>query len=246
MSDNINVPLCLLGKPIDIPYLGLIYPLTIDDIFKIGLTKYNQYLSLLMITTDDILSMIDTDITETSERIEAFDFLLLNALMNEDFRKDILAILSLLFKETTQLCEEGYFYIGHINDCRCLNVANFGMLVDIIKLQNCIDTESKDVLAKNEKQREFLKQLKKAKAKYNKLNTVDVDIEISNIISSVCAKHPSINLFNVGQLTMYQLINQFKRLSLIDDYFINVESLMHGATGDDVKITHWASTLLND
>ena len=242
MNGNEYIIPCLLGKPIELPFLGLIYPLTIDEIFKIGMTKYNQYLSLLTITTEDILTMLDT---KTDERIDAFDFLLLNALINEEFQKDILAALSLFFKDTVNICEEGYFYVGHINDCRCLNIANYGLLTDVLKYQNCIESKQ-EVVAKNDKQREFMKQLKEAKAKYNKLNSVDVNLELANIISSVCAKHPSINLFNICNLTMYQVINQFKRLNMIDEYFINVDSLMHGATQDDVKLTHWASTLVND
>ena len=58
-NDNINMPNCLMGKPIEIPTLGLIYPLTLNEIIEIGMATYNQYLSLLTITTDDILNMIE-------------------------------------------------------------------------------------------------------------------------------------------------------------------------------------------
>jgi len=240
-NDNINMPNCLMGNPIEIPTLGLIYPLTLDEIIEIGMSKYNQYLSLLTITTDDILNMIEI---ETDERIEPFEFLLLNSIMHEDFQVEILAALSFLFKKEIGVCEDGYFYIGHINDCLCINVSNFGLMMDIISFQNCINNDNKETKAKSAKQKEFQKKLKEAKAKYN-LNTNDINLEISNIISSVCAKHPSVNLLNVGKLTMYQLIDQFKRLNMIDEYFINADALIHGASQDDVQIKHWASTLLN-
>jgi len=240
-NDNINMPNCLLGKPIEIPTLGLIYPLTIDEILEIGMTRYNQYLSLLTITTDDILNMIEI---ETEERIEPFEFLLLNAIMHEDFKKEILDALSFLLKKDIGVSEDGYFYIGHINDCICINISNFGLMMDIICYQNCISKDNTEVKAKNAKQKEFMKRLKEVKSKYN-IDKNDIDLEISNIISSVCAKHPSINLLNVHKLTMYQLIDQFKRLNMIDEYFINADALIHGASQDDVQIKHWASTLLN-
>jgi hypothetical protein len=63
------------------------------------------------------------------------------------------------------------------------------------------------------------------------------------LISSVCSKHANLSLFNIEKLTIYQLIDQFKRLNMIDEYFISVDSLLAGADSKKVDLNHWSKKI---
>jgi len=83
-------------------------------------------------------------------------------------------------------------------------------------------------------------QLKKIKEKYAKREKSQ---DIVDIMSAVSSKHPSINVFNCGSLTMYQLIDSYKRLNAVDSYFISIDSILAGASNDEVKVKHWGEKL---
>ncbi len=59
----------------------------------------------------------------------------------------------------------------------------------------------------------------------------DKNMEIPNIISSVAAKHNSLNISNIWDITVYQLYDQFKRLQSNSLY--EIQSLSVAAWGDE-------------
>jgi hypothetical protein len=65
-------------------------------------------------------------------------------------------------------------------------------------------------------------------------------------MSTVCARHPSINPINIGQLNYYQVVEQYKRLMKIDDY---TPCLYGNATEEYVKknnIKHYSQKIINE
>ena len=67
-------------------------------------------------------------------------------------------------------------------------------------------------------------------------------IGLLEIVSSVCARHPSINPTNIKQLNYYQLIDQFKRLNLIDSYNLSTATLASGNLSEEGRknIKHYS------
>ncbi len=243
-DNNLNMKF-LFGKKVEIIGICSLIPKTIEEIDEIGFDVYNQYLSTLCITSDDIYELLDMN--DNFQDIEPFEFIVSNCLngeYKEEFLKHIINALSFFLNEKVYFHypenedDRGYFYMSEINEGRFLHIANFNFFSDILKMQNCIseNISNRNRKPKNEAEKDLYRQLNKARAKYNKR-----DNDMSDIISSICAKHPSVNLFNVRSLTIYQLIDQYKRLNAIDEYFISIESLLHGASSDDVKVTHWSS-----
>jgi hypothetical protein len=233
----------LLGSPIEFNGLCTLHPKSVGDIENFGIEKYNQYLSVLCISSKDIYELFEMN--DDFENVEPFDFILSNCIHEKEFLQNIITALSFFMEEDVCFYQDdgsGYFYIGDINDGRFLHRGNFNFFIDILRKQNCTSEGSRDNFKKpqNEAEKEFYKNLMKARSKYNRN---DNSGEIANIISSVCAKHPSINLFNVSSLTMYQLIDQYKRLNAIDEYFISIKSLLAGASSEDVQVVHWAKGL---
>jgi hypothetical protein len=227
----------LLGKSVELSGIGVLSPLKIDEISNIGFELYNKYLSLICVSSDDICEFLDI---WDDTYIEPFTFIIENCLNSDDFKSQIVSSLSLFLRTNIEFSTDGHFIIGDMNDGNFLHYANFNFFSDILKNQNCINKDNQNkIKPKNDAEIRFFKKLKEQRAKYTKKEN-----DMNDIISAVCAKHPSINLFNVGNLTIYQIIDQYKRLHAIDEYFINIESLLHGASGDDVKITHWSSKVV--
>lgn len=235
LDDNNLKTLFLLGKDYNFANICKLKSLKIIDICEIGFDKYNEYISSLCITKDDIDELFNY---ELDKELEPFIFIVSNCLHgHKDFKENILCALSFFLGEPVYLCKEGFFYLGEIIDERFITHKNFNFFIEILKMQNCIEIK-KRAKPKNEAQKKFFVKLKKAREKYKKK-----DDGIHHIISAVCAKHSSYNLFNVEDLTMFQLIDQYKRMHAIDDYFITINSMMHGASGEGVKLKHWSESI---
>jgi len=239
-DDNLNMAF-LMGDDIVLKGICTLNAKKIKEISKIGFDKYNFYLSNLCITSDDIYELFQWN--DEFKDIEPYDFIIANLMNNDDFRSKILEGLSFFIgKEVSIETKTDNTIEFLIDDNSSISKKNFNFFIDVLKRQNCMTSEGKKKMTpKNEAQRKMFIKLKEHRHKHNSANQNDM----TDIISSVCAKHPSINMFNVGDLSMYQLIDQYKRLNLIDEYFININSLMHGASGDNVKIKHWSSKQSN-
>jgi hypothetical protein len=234
----------LLGQPIKLTGIGTLNPVTINGICEIGADQYNKYLGLLCISKADIQESLNTDDDENPAiDIEPFDFIYVNSVNDGEFMDMTINALELIFGEViTFYPTEACFGIGEdVKECRMLHKGNYNFVADIIRMQNCINNKSEDTKNQSKAVRDYNKKLKEVKAKQSNDSSGIIDI-----VSAVCSKHPSVNIFNVGGMTIYQLVDQYKRLNMIDDYYISIESLMHGASQDEVKPVHWSSKLVEE
>lgn len=235
---DLNIEL-FLNNFIEIPNVGRLHCLTNDEIVKIKYTKYNQYLSVLCIEKEQIKTLLGDYLKDNNEDISTFEYLVSISCYDIQFRQLILNALSVFFKEqitfsTDLLC----FCVGDSLE-RIINSDNYEYIKFVLKKQNGLQTEKPEKYA-NSIAEEMAKKIKQMREKYNKCKTNENQIyDYSDILSSVCAKHYSINPLNVGQLTIYQTIDQFKRLNMIDKFEINIQSLLHGAKKEDIKLENW-------
>lgn len=225
----------------DYSYNGLftLYSLKLYELLDIGYNNYNEAIGMLCITKNDIEEIFDY---ELEREIEPFEFIFQNCMYgDEDIRRKILSSFELFLKEPVSICEQGYFFIGEIEENRYITEFNYNEIISILKEQNCVETKKK-VKPKNKAQKAYFLKRKKAEAMKKKRGDKP-DNSIHHIISSVCAKHSSYNLLNIKKLTMYQLIDQYKRIHAIDDYFITINGMIHGASSEDSKLKHWSEPL---
>lgn len=240
---DLNIEL-FLDKYIEIPCAGKLYCLTNNEIKKIKYTKYNQYLAWLCIDQDNIKKML-TKVDNATENISTFQFLMSGCLYDKHFRQIILNALSVFFKEEIIFSEESlYFFVGQSEERKIIYDNNYELIKYVLKKQNGLKTEEKTEKFANSIAQQMAEKLKQMREKYNKTNNDEENIyDYSDIISSVSAKHPSINPLNIGELTVYQTMNQFQRLNKIDKFEIDIQSLLHGAKSDDIKLDNWFSKI---
>lgn len=239
IDSNIKIKI-LFGEDIYLENIGTLKSFKLKEIKDIGFDIYNQNIGVLCITKDDIDEMFDY---ELEEPVEPFDFIIQNCIHgNDDMRDSIIYSWEMIFDEHVGLCNNGYFFLGDISENRFITRENFDEIVSVIKEMNCVQENKNRAKPKNEAQKRYFKKRKEVRAM--KANNKKQDNEMLHIISAVCAKHNSYNLFNISDLTIYQLIDQYKRLCSIEEYSINFQSLMHGASGDNVKIKHWSEPMV--
>ena len=88
---------------------------------------------------------------------------------------------------------------------------------------------------KNDIAKKLYEQMQKAnkekEKQKNKKN--DINLSLPNIISSVSSKHPSINLINIWELTIFQLLDCFNRLQ--NNTMHEIDSTRVSVWGDEKK-----------
>lgn len=97
---------------------------------------------------------------------------------------------------------------------------NVSVFMDVLRVLHWQDNSNKkEYKPANKLAEEMLKRAEELKAKI-KRKTKDEDSEggLLEIMSSICARHPSINQTNIKDLNYYQIIDQFYRLLMIDEF----------------------------
>ena len=241
-NSDLNCKL-LLNKPVTINNIGSLKALTLNEITDMGFDVYNKYLCMLCVNSEDIHEMLNIPLVDENnvpyELIQPFDFIWENCKYNEEFKSSIVTALECFLHDRVVVNEEALCFDVGLEGLIHKDTYNF--FIEIIKEMNCIQVKDKYTPTTLAEQG-YVNELKEKKARYQNKKP---ESNINEVISAVCAKHPSINVLNVGELTIYQLFNQFQRLNAIDQYDININSMMHGAESKDITLTHWSEKIGN-
>lgn len=238
-----DIELSLLNKKkIEFDNDMFLYPIDIDEIFDLKYSKYSQYINVLTLDSDSIKEKL-----KTNEEVTTYQYLITVCIYNDEARDLIIQALEFFLKQKVFISDLG-FIIGECDNPKedkflLINEDNYERFKWFLKKSNCLDVEEKINKKTDEKLQEYLNKLKEIKKDMNLDNQNNNDITLHDIISSICARHNSYTLDNIKHLTMYQLIDQFKRLHKLDEYFININALIHGASSKDNELIHYTSKL---
>lgn len=223
----------LLGLPIEIAGVGKLYPLTLREISTIGETEYNKLISISTFKQEDL--EID------GRKLTPFESVLVYTIHDENFRKLFVESLSKFFKEQVHFhFESGLFYLGSLQDSRLITEEKYNEIVEVVKRQNFIKDSQKEEEEFNpfdEKAAEFAAQIKKFRQKVKERNQ-EGGLNLRDIISIVASYSQSYNLFNIFDLTIFQLYETYIRLMMRDNYESQFAVYLQGAEIKDMK--HWA------
>ena len=238
----------LRGRKISINEIGVLKPITVDEIIEIGEQKYYKYLSNLCFEIDDLLVSKDEKEKLIESDATTFQIISTNCFYNKDYLDSILEALRFFFKENIEFVREFcLFYLGNPIDKRIISNENYEDIKTILKLQNGLMKD--DILEENpkdertkillEKRRKAREKLAKAKARENNEDTTP--LTFADLFSIMCANANGINHENVWNMNIYMFQNQFQRMKLIDDFDISIRSLLAGANPDEIDVKHYMS-----
>ena len=238
----------LKGSPIYVDKIA-IYPITIGEITDdLGIDEYNLYLSLISISKEQY--------EITNEEITNFDIVCQicftdNKLNDGRELKTVYleALKQFLHKEVNFVVDDKYAYliVNNIDedDYYFISNSNYDQIIEIIKYQNCLiniceedqnnpaDEKTKQLLEKQKRARELL-------AKAKKQGDGEI-LTLADLVSILISNGNGITPFNVWDMNFYMFNNQFNRMKMLDEYNINVRSLLAGAKAEDINLKHWMS-----
>lgn len=162
---------------------------------------------------------------------------------NENNFRDFMTILSFFF-EITNIDYDNEKII--INDKNFIDETNISVFIEIIRLLHHYDKKDDDYKPANKIAAEMMARARKLKKEIeSKIKSKD-GVGFLEMTSTICARHPSINLTNIGKLNYYQIIDQYKRLMMIDLY----TPCLYGNAGEDYiknnKVKHYSQKIINE
>ena len=229
--------------------IGTIRKPKLIEISELTFKEFANYEVFLKLTPELYYTKINTEGAEywenlpddKKEEMNIYQILL----ERDDVKNAYLEILNFFFEEYI-IFEEGVFFVlrekvslselspEHIRGI--INEGTFMQVLEILQQICCIyDAEENidDMKFKNNAARRIFEKIAKAKKEKNKRSKNDKNMELPNIISSVSTMHPSINLVNIWELTIYQLYDKFKKLQINE--FYRIDRTRVSVWGDEKK-----------
>lgn len=251
------------GKPflvngIEIP------PLTLNEIIDIGFYNYNIQLEFITCDTPTFAEMVKGFLgkeytlfykliskKEDYQGINPLEFITL--IKDDEVALTYLECFKLLLKnDSLEMIKDDYYWIkGENKEGKLFAISpnNLKEIVKALKYQHCINKASDEDKYNpvNDKAREIMEKLKKGKKTIEKIKNKENDeegLDWTDIIASVASKHPSINYFNIFNLTPYQLLEAFDKLLAIDNYDKAFSSVV--MAGGNLDVNHWTKSKNKD
>jgi hypothetical protein len=235
--DDIELKL-LAGMPIEIEGVGKLRSPLLRDVIKIGESLYNQYLSVLLFDKDNLED-------ETNENVSNFELLFAFAYHQEHLRNTLLDSIEFFFNKKAHLDFNGQDVFFSFDDGNKICRSSFDHIQDVIRIANWIKKVDKEPKFKagNEQARKFMEKLKQLKKDAPKKKET---ISLHSMINGMAWKSKDINLFNIFDLSIYQMKLGFMTLENIDNYSHTLQGIFTGnIDSKNIKFDqiHWAKIL---
>lgn len=191
---------------IDVPYDGVctFRSLTLDDIRKIGYSRYNLYVSLLRLDIDTYIQITGVD-KELLTDLCIFDLLVCNGKL----RGDLLDALSIFISGQVSFIDSRQeFKVVCESNAGVIDRNNFENVQYGLSQVNCfpVKKQKKNLKFRNEYARKLYEECGEDGG------IVDSNMSLQNIIATIVAYHGSYTYENIWSLTIYQLYDLFMRL----------------------------------
>lgn len=213
--------LLMSGAPMQVNGIRFRQP-TLGDIYRdpdVGKDAYDAHLFMISLDVEGFLSAAGlTDVylgiePAIREQIGILDLLTAHA----GWRTLFLEALAFFTEGAVQYNESGRVVeiVTPDGTVHPLDSATYEVAREFIMRSACLEYKAKKTELKfyNERARLAWERLMKHKEEMRRQpRKTDPSFELWNVIGAVSSKHPSINMTNIWQLTVYQLYDQFARL----------------------------------
>lgn len=255
----------LSGEPVLLQGIGHIKSPSLRDICPssgIGYRGYNLYLNFLswdkehLLQYDQIMQYRGASKLDR-EQFNVFDVATLLKQTRELYR----GVLSFFMVEEVVWDDANRRFAICVNDedkngnsvkvmVGAIDRNNFDTVRSVILQANFIglDKDDEPVHHSSEKSKALWEQAQKYLAEQAKTDAgkkEKPEYSISNIISKLCAAHPSYNLLNIFDLTIFQLYDAFFQFGYLRSSDLN-ERIFSNHGGDKFKFEDWLKPILNN
>ena len=224
MSSNTELELKLLkGSTITVDGIK-IKPLTLTDIVEdLGFDKYVQTLGILGFDKSKFKDDISKD---EYEEITNFDFYVAHGQLMDAFLDFLRTFLS--YDSVSLNLEYQSIFLKSGEELVFINRDNADKIINIFRKMYNIQIEKEpEYNPANDRARAIIEKIKKKNEIYANLYKEE-DIDLNSIISGVAWKSTNTNIFNVFDLTIYQLYDAYYRLEIVDNYYNTMTGLYTG------------------
>lgn len=153
--------------------------------------------------------------------------------------------LSFFIIERIEFSYEGKGFLvykeGELSPSAAITDSAYKEIVDIIsQMSNISIAKRYDYSkAKNKITLKVLQKLNKSSAK-SKSTQSDKRVELPNLISAISARHPSLNIINIWELTIYQVYDLFSRMQVNNVFDVQMMSVAAWGNKDNkVDFSQW-------
>lgn len=195
----------LHSDPIFVPMVGSIRIPTVNDVRKLG-GLYAAYMEVLCLDDKELAEHLNIPLSGCSR----YEFVITNQKLKDFYTQifDFFFIQSVVFQEFSN------FWILTDDNKRCtgtINEENFHDVCNCILICNHLEAKkSTELKFYNEKARLIYEKMKKNP--FKKTNA-GIRASIGDVVSAVASNSSVYSLFNIWDLTVYQLYDQFAKLN---------------------------------
>lgn len=228
--------------PFYLAQIGSVKSPTLREIFSPEVTYegYNLYLSLLLMTPQTYFEKVNPSKAEWYQSLSdeqkcnltMFDLITADSNLQSSFSK----IFNFFLTETVIWSHEdnAFLTFREKNQVGSIHKNAFQELCELI-LQRCSiqvsDLDTAPSKIKSKRALEIFHKLQKGRQHSIKNSKQDQSMELPNIITSVAVKSNSINFTNIWDLTVYQLMEQFKREQM--NVYFDIQKMSVAAYGNE-------------
>lgn len=227
----------LSPEPIYLPNIGGVRCPTLREINKITYNLYRLYLVVLSMTPKVYFDMAgqvhayERLSDEQKSSLHIFDLIT----QNEQYLSAAENALNFFLECRVRYDGQHRYFVlydsGNESPVGTVEKNAWIPLCDVILQRNCIKQKSEDLSkVKSKKALSIIQKLQKGRENKSKQTTEDNNMELGNIISAVAGRHPSLNLLNIWDITVYQLWDTFYRLC--NNHVLDIQSMSIAAWGD--------------
>jgi len=255
MSDEELKGLLLAGE--DIEYFGfMVRNYKLGEIFKnLKLDKYNYLLSFAVLDVKDIFKDSKINI----DKLKKYDVICDIPEFNNWF---IEFLNTFTYLEWEKGIENGKYrdFVAYTDNDKNkkrfrINEDKFDGFMELFKKMYAANKGKKSKskfdpnMAIDEETRKIVEELAEAERKHKeKRKKGNKDITLMGIILGICSKSNNYDLFNIWNLTIYQLMAQYYGIEQDENYGYILESVYHGVydlkkSGTNLEDIHWANEI---
>lgn len=236
-----------LLNPEPLDFYGLkIYKPTLKEIYQIGYDNYNHFTTQMTLSVLDIAKFLEQQKIGGNVPTPLHFIIDLATQSPISFLELQMGFFTYTRKSIKFSDYSILLFDKEPENAFILNEKNFNEFQEIILMINkMFDVEEeREIISPNEKMRQKFIQarlkLREAKKKKREESSKKGEgITLPDIISSLCAYNIGYTIFNVWDLTIYQLYDQLDKANAKDEYDKNYAALLAGADPKKIKLKNW-------